>query len=278
VALLAILQPDSLSLARLASALGDQHQLVLSDSWESLQEALRDKPVDGCVLELYHKSLRLGLSDVETLREHHRSLAIVVYADFTGREMDLFALGKLQVDGVVPAGKQESLRQIRETVAQALTVSMASRVLASLGEKLAPVARDCLRWAIENAHDTPSVSEMASAFFRSPRSLARSLRTDHAPTAGRLLLWGRLFRAIQMLGERGTSVERVAFLLGYSSGAALSRAVRREIGYSPREVLRRGGWTCVLEGFLAVETKAKAPRRAPRWSSSPGRRFPPPSR
>jgi AraC-like DNA-binding protein len=274
VALLAILQPDPLSLARLASALGDQHQLVLSDNWKSFQEALQSKPVDGCVVELYHSARPLGLAEIEHIRERHPSLAIIVYADFNGHEMDLFALGRLRVDGVVPAGEQESLRQIRETVAQALTLSMASRVLATLGDKLPQVAGDCLRWAIENAHDDPSVEEMASAFFRSPRSLARSLRAEGSPNAGRLLLWGKLFRAIQMLGERGSSVERVAFVLGYSSRAALSRAMRRETGFSPREVLHRGGWGCVLEGFVRREWANESPRRKVRWNSMAGRQLP----
>lgn len=278
MALIAILQPDPLSLARLASALGDQHQLVLSDDWTSFQLALQSKPVDGCVVQLYHSAQPLGLAEIEHIRELHPTLAIIVYADFGGREMDLFALGRLQVDGVVPAGEQESLRQIRDTVAQALTLSMASRVLAALRDKLPLVARDCLRWAIENAHNDPPVEEMASAFFRSPRSLARSLRAGGSPTAGRLLLWGKLFRAIQKLGERGSSVERVAFVLGYSSRAALSRAMRRETGFSPREVLRRGGWVCVLEGFLKRETAPEPARRKERWGSKAGRRLPRPPR
>jgi AraC-like DNA-binding protein len=267
VALLAVLQPDALSLARLASALGDQHHLVLSDDWVTLQDALQNKAVDGCVLELYHPAQPIGLTEVEQLRERHPTLAIVVYADFRGRELDLFALGRLHVDGVVPAGKQESLRQIRETVAAALALSMAARVIATIGERLPAVGRECLRWAIENAHSQPTVREMASSLSRVARSLARSLRAEGSPSPGRLLLWGRLFRATQMLTDRGASVERVAFALGYSSGAALGRALRRETGYSPRDVLLRGGVACVLEGFLKNESPAPPPSAKPRWST-----------
>jgi AraC-like DNA-binding protein len=179
--------------------------------------------------------------------------------------MDLFTLGRLQIDGVVPAGGYESERQIRETVADALVSSVAQRVLSSLRRRLSRFPLDCLRWAIENSHRAPDVPQIAEAFARSPGSLARKLRREGAPTAGRLLLWGRLFRATHMLGERGATIEKVAFAVGYSSGAALARALRREAGHPPGEVLRRGGIGCVLDGFVNREVRTLRPRSSGRW-------------
>jgi AraC-like DNA-binding protein len=73
-----------------------------------------------------------------------------------------------------------------------------------------------------------------------------------------------------MLSDRRTSVEQVAYALGYSSGAALARALRRETGYPPVDVLSRGGIGCVLDGFARRELRAPT-RSAPLWRpAAPG--------
>jgi AraC-like DNA-binding protein len=274
VAVLAVFQPDPLSLARITTALSEPHEVVSFAHWAELREALERFPADGCLLDPYHASHPVGLADIRQLRERHPSLAIVVYADFSGHEMDLFTLGRFQIDGVVPAGRNESVWEIRETVAEALVSSVAQRVLSSLERRLSRFPLDCLRWAIENSHRTPGVAQIADAFAQSPGSLARRLRREGAPTAGRLLLWGRLVRATQMLGERGSTVERAAFAVGYSSGAALARALRRETGHPPGEVLRRGGVGCVLDGFVNREIRTLTPRTAGRWRAARERAFP----
>jgi AraC-like DNA-binding protein len=181
--------------------------------------------------------------------------------------MDLYTLGRYQIDGVVPAARTESVREVRETVSEALATSVAARVASSLGRRVSGLGLDCLKWAIENSHRTPRVEHLAEAFASSARSLTRRLRRGGAPSPGRILLWGKLFRAVHMLSDRESTVEQVAFALGYSSGAALARALRRETGYPPVKVLRRGGLGCVLDGFARKEVRT-AGARAPHWRPS----------
>lgn len=265
MAVLAVLQPDPLTLARINAALSVSHELVVYRDWRQLREGLERVPADACLVDPYCGTAPFGLSDVHALRERHPQIAIVVVADFKGREMDLFTLGRIQVDGVIPSCSQESAREIRAAVQEGLVASVAQRVLGSLERHLARFGLDCLRWAIENSHRSPAVPAMADAFARSPGALAGKLRRDGAPTAGRILLWGRLFRAVHMLRSEGLTVERAAFAVGYSSGAALSRALRREVGWAPGEVLRRGGIACVLDGFVRREARTHRVRAAARW-------------
>ena len=265
VAVLAVLQPDALTLARITKALSGSHELVVFSDWRALREGLERLPADACLVDPYHGTGPFGLSDVHALRERHVQLAIIVVADFTGREMDLFTLGRIQVDAVIPACSQESAREIREAVQEGLVASVAQRVLTSLERHLSRLGLDCMRWAIENSHRAPAAPDMADAFARSPGALANRLRRDGAPTAGRLLLWGRLFRAVHMLRSEGLTVERAAYAVGYSSGAALSRALRRETSHAPGEVLRRGGIACVLDGFMRKETRSQRARTSERW-------------
>ena len=269
MALLAVFQPDQRSLARLTTALGDKHELVPFPRWPEMREALDRLPADGCLLDPYQAGAPVDLDDIQRLRERHPSLAIIVYADFKGHEMDLYTLGRYQIDGVVPADREDNATEVRETVSEALASSVAARVVASLGRRVPRLCLDCLKWTIENSQRQPTVEELAEPFARSPRSLTRMLSKEGAPSPGRILLWGRLFRATHMLADGSATVEQVAFMLGYSSGAALARALRRETGYPPGQVLERGGIGCVLDAFIAKEIKPPIPKSAPRWRPSP---------
>jgi AraC-like DNA-binding protein len=271
LALLAVFQPDQRSLARLTTALGDKHELVSFPRWPEMREALDRLPADGCLLDPYQAAGPVELDDIQRLRERHPSLAIIVYGDFKGHEMDLYTLGRFQIDGVVPAGKEESVHEVRETVAEALASSVAARVAASLERSVSRLCLDGLKWAIENSHREPTVEDLAEALNRTPRSLSSTLRREGSPTPQRILLWGRLFRATHMLLDRAATVEQVAYMLGYSSGAALARALRRETGYPPAKILERGGIGCVLDAFVRAEVKAAAPKRAHGWRPSPPR-------
>jgi AraC-like DNA-binding protein len=270
VALLAVFQPDPRALARISSALRGKHELVEFSDWRSFHDALDQLPSDGCLIDPYRGGGPVDLGDIQRLRERHPSLAIIVYADFKGHEMDLYTLGRYRIDGVVPAGRTENVREVRETVAEALTSSVAARVATSLERRVPQLGLDCLKWAIENSHWKPRVRALAEAFSTSERALTRKLRRDGAPSPGRILLWGKLFRAAHMLSDRRTTVEQVAYSLGYSSSAALARALRRETGYPPIDVLSRGGIGCVLDGFARRELRAPT-RSAPLWRpATPG--------
>jgi AraC-like DNA-binding protein len=270
VALLAVFQPDPRALARISYALRERHELVEFSDWRAFYDALDQLPSDGCLIDPYRATSPVDLGDIQRLRERHPSLAIIVYADFKGHEMDLYTLGRYQIDGVVPAGRSENVRDVRETVSEALATSVAARVASSLERRMCQLGLDCLRWAIENSHRKPKVDELADAFSSSARSLTRKLRKGGAPSPGRILLWGKLFRAAHMLSDRRSSVEQVAYGLGYSSGAALARALRRETGYPPVELLRRGGVGCVLDSFARKESRC-SPRAAPIWRpATPG--------
>lgn len=266
MALLVILQPDPVAEARVRAALHGEHEIVTCQRWTRLWDVVHREPVDGCVVDLYAPSEPVPLREVHRLRRRQPPLAIVVYTDFSGREMDLFELGTLEIDGVIQVGAEDSPTAIRETVRCALGAAVALRVTRALSGRMPPLGLGCLRWAVENAESGPSVPDLAEAFSVSRRALARELREGDLPSPRRFLLWGRLFRAAQMLGDTDRTVEEVAYRLGYSSGAALGRAFRRQTGHPPTEVLNRGGVACVLEGFLERRRESSArprPRRLP---------------
>ena len=261
MARLAVLEPDARRTARLSAALAEHHELIECRDLEQFRDVVMARPVDGCVVDIYHPLHPLSLSDLRRLRRRVPPVAIVVYADFRDRELDLFELGHLKVDGVIPTGATDQPAETRRAVAGALGVAGTLGVTAALGGELHPLGMECLRWAIERARDSPSVAHLAEALALTPVGLARELHDRRLPSPARILLWGRLFRAARLLSDLNLRVENVAFQLGYSSASALARALRRETGFSPTELRRRGATACVLDGFLRREVRGRARRR-----------------
>lgn len=223
-------------------------------SWRQLLRLVMRHPVDLCVLDLYDPFRPVSFQQLQRLTRKHPDLAILVYTDFTGRESDLFDLGRLQVHGVLQATGHESRRHIQAAVDGGLARAVAARVVRTLEGRLPPLALDCIGWAIEHAEEQPRVVDLARAVSMSPRTLARDLRAQDLPTACRLLLWGRLLQAARLLESQGATVDQVAFRVGYATGGALRRALNRLCGCPPGELKRRGGLTAALEAFLAELT------------------------
>ncbi len=79
------------------------------------------------------------------------------------------------------------------------------------------------------------------------------------PSPGQILPWGRLLRAAKQLEDPDRTVESVAHLLGYSTGAALRRAFRRFAAVSPARIAEEGGVGLVMEAFTDSRSPATPP-------------------
>ena len=79
-------------------------------------------------------------------------------------------------------------------------------------------------------------------------------------------------QAARLLQEPGATVDEVAYRIGYSTGGALRRAIKRGTGLAPGELVRRGGLATALDRFVAELTglppQAATPSRPrkPHWA------------
>lgn len=247
---LAAFLPDPVSRARLHDALGTPYEIVSVRDWTHLWDVVHRRTVDACVVDVYRDVEGEGWRELRRLRRRHPPFALVVYSDFAGRELDLFELGCQGVDGVILAGAGDTRSTVRDAVGQALGCVLGQRIADAVDGRLPRLGRDTLRWSIEHAHRTPDPDALAAGLSMSRPRLARRLRGLELPAPGHMLRWGRIFRGAAMLDSDGRTVESVAWVLGYSSGASLARAFRRETGLPPTDVVRRGGIACVLDRFL----------------------------
>ncbi len=250
MAFLALLQPDARGLARVREALRSQHELVTCSSWADLLSAVNDHPIQGCIIDAYSPSISISDEDLLELAGSKPGVAILVYSDFARREFELFRLGQQRVDAIIMADFEDSAWQIQQATARALSAAVATHLESRLANTMAGAELEALLWAVEHALSQPRVKDLARAMGLSQWRLARALSDSGLSSAREVLLWGRLFQAGRLLPEPKTTVEDVAFRLGYSSHSAFRRALRSRVGLAPTEVIKKGGLACVLDAFL----------------------------
>lgn len=258
--------------ARLRAALADDHTLLRIPDWPGLLATLREQEVSACIVDVDYPHRRIGVGELEMIRREHPGIALVVYGVFRESSLELFHLGRLGIDELILADKDDHPRKIRSTVSRALARALAFRVEDRLDGQLSEIGLRCLRWAIEHAHEAPLVPDLADALRTTRRTLSRSLRRGGMPPPGRFLLWGRLFRAAQLLEDPEVTVEGAAYRMGYSSAAALRRALVRETGLPPTGVSDRGGVLWVLDSFIRSSLQRRSSRERLRWGRSRSRK------
>ncbi len=249
-----------------------------------MRRHLRQREPLACILDIFNSGAPIPLAALRDLRHRHPTIAILVASDFRGREMDLYLIGRLKVDGVIRLEELPGARAIREAMENAVAASVASMVLDGPGAGLPPLAAEALRWAIEHADRKPQVSDLAAALALEPRTLLRELRAEGVGPPRTVLLWGRLLWASYLLERSHETVESVAFRLGYASGGGLGKALKQFVGCSPRALAERGGLSWTLEVFQRKGLRRSGGRRKRTerwpnartsrqrlWSTSPGR-------
>jgi AraC-like DNA-binding protein len=244
-----ILQSDSRAFAVLSSALESRFRCRRIQKLREIPSLLPERGPRGCVLDFFDPALPIPLTALRHLRREHSSLALVVAGDFSGREMDLYHLGRASVDGVIRLEETPSARQILTVVDEALATCLAEVVVQTVGPDLPPLAQEAIRWAIEKAESRPQVSDLAAALALTPRSLTRELRVLGLAHGRTLLLWGRLLQASHLLERSHETVENVAFRLGYATAGTLRKAVKQHLGCSPTTLSKRGGLSWALSVF-----------------------------
>jgi len=203
----------------------------------------------GCILGLTDAGLAFLLTGLRRLRRQHPSLALLVAGDFSGREMHLYHLGRVSVDGVIRLEENPTPRQILASVDEALATRLADVAVHTVAQDLPPLAQEAVRWAIEHAESRPQVSDLAAALGLKPRTLLRTLRAAGLVPPRTLLLWGRLVQASHLLERPHGTVENVAFRLGYATAGALRKALKEHVGCTPTALQRRPGLAWTLSVF-----------------------------
>ena len=242
-------KPGTLSFVR--DALAGLHDVAEARTWERLDNALRERPVSLCVVDIAGFGLADGgREELLALRRRFPSIVFLLLESGQIEPRRLLALGRLGFRSLVLMGYEGQEWGLRRNVERAWEGTVASRVLRAVSAELPLREARVLGVALDHVHLCWSAEVLAERVGLSRPFLSVLLKRAGLPSAGRLLVWIRLLHVAEWLGDPGRTGQSVSRQLEYSSGAAFRRVLKNYTGATPTRVVASGGLPFVLRHFL----------------------------
>jgi AraC-like DNA-binding protein len=245
-------------LHRLRAAIRGRYPVSPCDGWDAVRRLCDAEPVSLAVLDLYVDGA-MDLDPVRQLRRLYPRLVTVAYvAVRPDRIRDVFDAGRAGLDGLIIADRDDAPADLWAILEQAETRSVASGLRAALAS-CDPTVRDAVLVAVTRAHENLTGDGLARLLSIPRRSLTKRLTHAGFPAPPRLLTWGRLIVAAQMLDDLNRSADAVSVALRFPSGSAFRNTCQRYVHSTPTELRQRGGAEYVISLLLAEADRK--PRR-----------------
>ncbi len=260
-------------LARLRSAVGDQHRLHVALDWDHAHSIIRRQPVDVLVVDPH-----FGAADaphtgpIRVIREEFRSLPIVLYAALTEATLaPLVELGRDGMDQLVLYGVDDDPRQLRRVLERQPGVELAEKLVARIQPRLRALPAEVAR-AVERVIHTPAafkgVPDLAAAANVSRRTIYRECERAQLSSPRELIAGARVLRAYAFLRDGEAAIEDVADHLRFSSPHHLTKTMRWACGLTTaraRDRIAPDDFVALLAARLMPDSPGIA---APSTSSS----------
>lgn len=243
------LLPDDRCFQRVVHAVRGHHSVIPCHSWEELFAICRDEAVHLAVVDLFADG-NAGFDRVRQMKLRFARVTLVAYVAFApGLARDLFDAGRAGIDGLLIVDQDDSPAQLRGVIEQAEARGVAGLIRHRLGT-LQPLVRDAVLVAVTRAHIRLTSHRLADILSTTRRTLVSQLAQDRLPPPQKLISWGRLVVAAQMLEDRNRSADSIARTLDFPSGSAFRNTCQRYLGATPGEIRANGGASFVVEAFL----------------------------
>lgn len=259
--IVATLLSNPVQQARARDALRQRYSLVACADWSDVLRTCTREPVALVVLEL-HAPGDEGFRRIRQFRRIHPSITLVLYLAVPPAHLrDLFEAGRFGVDGLLVADHDDAPQTILSVVEQAEARGLTQAVRASLGS-VRPTARDAMLLAVTRAHQRLTPQQLAATMGIRRRALAARLETAGFPPPQRLITWGRLIVAGQLLADEERSADSVSVALDFPSGSAFRNTCQRYVQRTPLEIRSGGGARVVLRALAAELAAGRAAQHA----------------
>jgi AraC-like DNA-binding protein len=165
------------------------------------------------------------------------------------RVRDVFDAGRAGIDGLVIADRDDSPERFSTLLEQAEARSVASK-LRALFAGIHPLVRDAVLIAVTRSHERLTPEILARSLSLGRRALVRRLSDAGFPPPRRLITWGRLIVAAQLLEDPLRSADAVSLALDFPSGSAFRNTCQRYLHCTPSQLRQRGGAEYVIAGLM----------------------------
>lgn len=251
MAAIATMLSDPRALERVNTAVQGEHRIVHCRSWTELEAACRDEEVSLAIIDLFADG-QSHFDVVRRLKMRAERLTLVAYVSLTAdRARDLFDAGRAGFDGLLLAGQDDTPAAFRAVLERASARGVAQLLRPRLAD-LPPLVRDAAMVAVTRAHLRLTSQRLAEICGSPKRVLLAALDQFGFPPPQKLLAWGRLIVAAQMLEDETRSADAVARLLDFPSGSAFRNTCQRYLGATPHEIRANGGAAWTAQKFLVA--------------------------
>ena len=238
--------------ARLRAAVGqrgDVHQFP--DGFAALVPIALGH-VDATVVAVDGANPDGALRIIRQLRAAAPAHAIIAWCELrTSPSRLLLDIAQAGVTELVLRDVDDMQHVLARVLASAMHRSTARQIDDRLGQLIAAPIRPLFRFALEHAHESLGVDEVAATFGVTRRTLRNRLVEQRLPRPRVFLTWCRLLVAGALLDERGRSLDSVAGQLDFPSGHGLGMVLRRYLG-SGINALRHSQVSATVESAFRV--------------------------
>lgn len=251
MATLAAMLTDPQALKRLNTAVQDAHTVIHCNSWDSLETACKDDAVALAIVDLFAEG-KAHFDVIRRLKMRAERITIVAYVTVTpNRARDLFDAGRAGLDGLLIAGQDDTPAAFRAVLERAEARGVAQLLRPRLSQ-FSPLVRDAVMVAVTRAHLRLTSQRLAEILGTPKRSLLAALSDARCPAPQKLITWGRLIVAAQMLEDPKRTADGVARMLDFPSGSAFRNTSQRYLATTPHEMRDKGGVAWVVERFVGT--------------------------
>ncbi|HZI29495.1 MAG TPA: helix-turn-helix domain-containing protein [Gemmatimonadaceae bacterium] len=250
MSIIAALLPHQDRLRRLQTAIRGRHQIAPCADWGALHRLCETQPISTAVFDLFATG-EMQLEPVRQLRRLFPRLITVAYVTVGNHDRirDIFDAGRAGIDGLVLADRDDSADRFAALLEQAEARSVASK-LKALFAGMHPLVRDAVLISVTRAHERLTPEVLARSLSLGRRALVRRLSDAGFPPPRRLITWGRLIVAAQLLEDPLRSADAVSLALDFPSGSAFRNTCQRYLKSTPSQLRQRGGAEYVIAGLM----------------------------
>lgn len=250
MATLATMLTDPRALQRLSTAVQGEHTVLHCKNWEELEVASRNEAVSLAIFDLF-ADRKANFDVLRRLKMRAERITLVAYVTVTpDRSRDLFDAGRAGIDGLLIAGQDDTPQAFRAVLERAEARGVAQIIRPRVAH-FVPMVRDAIMVAVTRAHLRLTSHRLAEICGAPKKTLLKALHDASCPPPQRLITWGRLIVAAQMLEDEKRTADGVARLLEFPSGSAFRNTCQRYLGATPQDIRSKGGASWAANQFLA---------------------------
>ncbi|MDX2060055.1 MAG: helix-turn-helix domain-containing protein [Gemmatimonadales bacterium] len=242
--------------AETCKAFGD---VVWCDDVDDLVSRVPAREALAVIVDAFDRTAHSTAGAVARIRVRRPDLPVILWCD-RDQVADLGPFARAGVSAIVFRDESELERRLLSAVTRASDVAFQQLTDQALYRRVPTPYIPVVRFCLDHAASHPRTEQVARAVGLGPKALATQLRRAGLPTVGALVTWSKALVAAYRLEKTTEPVAVIARSLGFSSGSALRRLLKRSTNELPQAIREPGGFGWALRCFERYLVKAQARR------------------